>query len=199
MKRRNSKVGECGRIDSSRLINNVNGLGIPQLELFALFTKHRGRILNWLQDHPDARNQIMEETVRIVTNNKRGDSMQYNTRMWKSVDAPHCIGRYVPDTEAIALQEKREGVQADTFAEWLRLTTNLAVDTEVNIQLGEFAPKKHRVEPIDERFRDGIFAAVFGRIMAANGGVQRAELKYNTATLGSIGWETTRFTIMETR
>ena len=185
LKRRNSKVGESGRIDSSRLINNVNGLGIPQLELFALFTKHRGRILNWLQDHPDARNQIMEETVRIVTNNKRGDSMQYNTRMWKSVDAPHCIGRYVPDTEAIALQEKREGVQADTFAEWLRLTTNLAVDTEVNIQLGEFTLKKHRVEPIDERFRGfGDFAAVFGRIMAAaNGGVQCAEVKNTTQRL----------------
>ena len=37
LKRRNSKVGESGRIDSSRLINNVNGLGIPQLELFIVY------------------------------------------------------------------------------------------------------------------------------------------------------------------
>ena len=75
---------------------------------FSLFTKHRCKILNWLQDHPDARNQIMEETVRIVTNNKRGDSMQYNTRMWKSVDAPHCIVDTFLTPEAIALQEKEK-------------------------------------------------------------------------------------------
>ena len=77
----------------------------------------------------------MEETVRVVTNNKREDNMQYNIRSWRSVDAPHCVGRFVPDTEAIALKQKREGVNTDTFAEWLRQTTNLAVDTEVNIQL----------------------------------------------------------------
>ena len=51
----------------------------------------------------------------------------------------HCVGRFVPDTEAIALKQKREGVNTDTFAEWLRQTTNLAVDTEVNIQLGGYA------------------------------------------------------------
>ena len=112
----------------------------------------------------------------------------YNTRMWKSVDAPHCIGRYVPDTEAIALQEKREGVQADTFAEWLRLTTNLAVDTEVNIQLGEFT-LKNTVEPIDERFRGfGDFAAVFGGSCRCQRRYSAEVAHCNTATLGWIGW-----------
>ena len=39
--------------------------------------------------------------------------------------------------------------------------------------------KKHRVEPIDERFRGfNDFAAVFGKMMAnANGGIQCAEVK----------------------
>ena len=111
--------------------------------------------------------------------------MQYNIRSWRSVDAPHCVGRFVPDTEAIALKQKREGVNTDTFAEWLRQTTNLAVDTEVNIQLGEFTLKKHRVEPIDERFRGfNDFAAVFGKMMAnANGGIQCAEVKNTTQRL----------------
>ena len=94
----------------------MNGLGIPQLELFALFTKHRVSILNWLNNNPKACNQIMEETVRVVTNNKREDNMQYNIRSWRSVDAPHCVGGFVPDTESIALKQKREAVNTDLLA-----------------------------------------------------------------------------------
>jgi hypothetical protein len=33
-----------------------------------------------------------------------------------------------------------------SFEEWMRLTTTSAVDTEINVQLGEFTLKKHQME-----------------------------------------------------
>ena len=44
--------------------------GVPQVEMFALFQRHRMAILMWLQTNPVACNRIMEETVKVVTNNK---------------------------------------------------------------------------------------------------------------------------------
>ena len=98
---------------------------------------------------------------------------------------PCSTRRFVPDTEATALAKQRAGVAEDSYAEWLRATTNLTVDTEVNIQLGEFTLKKHRVEPVDDRFRGFTdFAVVFGKNMAnANGGIQCAEVKNTTNRL----------------
>ena len=76
------------------------------------------------------------------------------------------------------MQDKKSSFEA-----WLRETTNLGVDTEINVQLGEFTLKKHRVEPVDGRLCSfGDFAHIFG-VHEATGfsGLQCAEVK-NTKT-----------------
>jgi hypothetical protein len=89
-------------------------------------------------------------------------------RHWDSLKRTNCVGRFVPDTETddsdsgsidiVSEQEKKyiatlrtkEKKAADDwktnpnipYKEWLRLHTTQSVDTEVNIQLGEFTLKK---------------------------------------------------------
>lgn len=178
-------------LDDTELLVN-DSLGIPQMELFSLFQVKRGEVLSWLQRNPHACNRIMEECVRVVTNKtksgttaiqdmvrpdgaaelRRTRSASLEARTWHSLQATCCGGRFVPDTEAVARAKQQASIDAAgektgkgalRYEDWLRQTTNLGVDTEINVQLGEFTLKKHRVEPVDERmcmFSD--FRQVFG-------------------------------------
>ena len=78
-----------------------------------------------------------------------------------------CCGRFVPATENAQLQrqmQSRSGTLSKlSFEEWLRETTTATVDTEINIQLGEFTLKKHKMQRMDaavEQAED--FVAIFG-------------------------------------
>ncbi len=66
---------------------------------------------------------------------------------------PGCAGRYVPDTEASQLAAAIQPRPAEMFEQWLRRVTTTAVDTEVNVQFGEFTLKKHAVRSLDHRLR----------------------------------------------
>lgn len=65
------------------------------------------------------------------------------------------------------------------YKEWLRLHTTQSVDTEVNIQLGEFTLKKHQMQLLSERTASSEdFVAMFGEVSIDNA-MQSAEV-YNT-------------------
>lgn len=91
-------------------------------------------------------------------------------REWRSLTAHNCFGRFVPDTEtkeaeeaaaetstmagsSLARAEARGDAMAaaaaastgESFEGWLRRVTTMGVGTEINVQLGEFTMKKHRM------------------------------------------------------
>ena len=132
-------------------------------------------------------------------------------RTWSSLVSHGCYGRFVPDTEheaesleasgrnrhrsgsgggggfdmvekhSAAVSELRPG---ENFEQWLRRVTTLGVGTEVNLQLGEFTMKKHRMAQLarDVRRTDE-FRAVFERAggLPPSARVQCAEVQHTTS------------------
>jgi len=82
-----------------------------------------------------------------------------------------CDGRFVPDTEAADARKRKESSKEPTdFEAWLREGADQDVDTELNVQLGEFTLKKHRVEPVNDIMCDfSDFADIFGDRVARTG------------------------------
>ena len=97
-----------------------------------------------------------------------------------------CASRWVPTTEHHSNKNGKkdndndngdkntsttqEEVKDASFEEWLRRTTTEAADTEINVQLGEFALKKNRVETLPSSTRTlPDFVAVFGNNELASG------------------------------
>jgi hypothetical protein len=98
------------------------------------------------------------------------DVLADSGRDWRSLTAHNCYGRFVPDTEtkeaeeaaaetssmagsSLARAEARGDAMAaaaaastgESFEAWLRRVTTMGVGTEINVQLGEFTMKKHRM------------------------------------------------------
>ena len=165
-------------------------LGLDELELFAMFARHRCALLRWLEDHPEQRSEIMEHTVRVLINevykgidpennyangNDGSVTGKKDARKWESLREPDCLGRYVPETEMKAISETTEAAAPESYEDYLRGRNKL--DTEINIQLGEFTLKKHRVEPIDEELCD---FADFNTVFGDRVGLQSAEVNHTT-------------------
>ena len=142
---------------SGRSRDAIASLGISQTELFDLFTTHRVDMLEWLSSDDVVCNEAMEAAVRVVTNTGGrkwiADGSKFIARTWKSMVGLGHRGRFVPDSKKLdkegnelAVVESEETYAS--FEDWLRITSNKSVDTEINVQLGEFTLKKHRVEPL---------------------------------------------------
>ena len=104
-------------------------------------------------------------------------------RQWTSLTQPRHVGRFVPDTEARAIEEAaaKMGV-APTYEAWLRAQTQ-SVDTEVNVQLGEYTLKKNTLQPLPSHISvDGDFVSVFGVSLNANP-IQCVEVEASTHRL----------------
>ena len=144
-----SRAGEALK-RSADLDKHVNrSLGIPQTELFQLWQKHRGKLVAWLRKSPQLCNEVMESIIRVATltgtrAKPRGASV---ARAWQSMARPGCFGRFIPDTEVETARRAFEeaNIMSRTFMEWLLRTTTQSVDTEINVQFGEFTLKKHLV------------------------------------------------------
>jgi hypothetical protein len=179
----------------------VHQLGIPQTEIFDLFQKTRGTITLWLRKHANEKNEIMEAIVRVVTltgtrkqdydNDTTEDRGDVDTnREWVELSSLNkyglisCQGRWVPTTEHDPNNDAgKKIVQNETFENWLRRTTAEAADTEINIQFGEFALKKNRVETLPLYVRKlPDFIQVFGNneinMGVAAATVQKCEFRY---------------------
>ena len=149
-----------------------------------------------------------------------GMGMGLRARDWKSLVAHGCYGRFVPDTEiesemggdgggssssaegagrgrgksidgraarAAAVSATHAG---ESFEQWLRRVTTLDVGTEINVQLGEFTMKKHRMTQLSRAVRrTPEFKAVFespaaktsgGNVLHPHTRVQCAEVQHTT-------------------
>ena len=98
-------------------------------------------------------------------------------RVWRSIEAAGYFGRFVPDTEAKSDDElfgmQNEGM---SYEEWLRHCTTQVIETEINIQLGEFTLKKRQTKQLNFEISDHPdFITVFGNIAQENP-VQCAEV-----------------------
>ena len=175
-------------------------LGVPQTELFDLWQQHRAPILLWLKENPQQGNEVMEAAVRVLTftgtrmrefdaDGKATDAPE--PRRWSSMTGLGCDGRLVPDTEmegsaeaasggskAKATRAAREQELASlSFEDWLRRTHSERVNTEMNLQLGEFTLKKHAMAQLDAAVQTlPDFIDVFG-IKTASNPVQCAEVR----------------------
>ena len=177
--------------DSSRRSDDMDAknllrLGISQTELFSLFQVHRKNILTWSHNNAQQWDEVMEALVKAVTlTTEEEDKPQVaaTNRHWLSMTRPHCAGRFMPDTEVASLQAAlRKLDQIDDFEEWLRQSTTLAVDTEVNIQLGEFTLKKNPMQLLPDVFlRYPDFIHVLGKYDPAQGdAIQCAQVNNTT-------------------
>ena len=161
--------------------NNVDiSLRIPQTELFDLFQMQRHTLLNWLLENAKEADDVMEAVVRVVTyTGDREKKTNVKARHWVTMQAPGCRGRFMPDTEIfsssnkgstnattkrrrMSAEERNQMVRTweanercprskETFREWMLRVTTQMMDTELDIQLGQFCLKKHRLVPLHPR------------------------------------------------
>jgi hypothetical protein len=94
----------------------------------------------------------------------------------------HPAGRFVPDIEhdeELFLLSLSDATK-HSFEEWLRETTTLSVNTEVNTQLGEFTVRKNITRPCDDSMTcDEDFMAAFSSLRI-NDVIQCADVKNTT-------------------
>lgn len=163
---------------------------IPQVELFDMFQRNRTKILQWLTAHTESRNAIMDAIVQLVEEGqtRKTESALEEARVaknWISIESSgiNFRGRFIPDTDYPALQASQKHLSKEAevnFEAWYRETTTLAVNTEINVQLGEFTIKKNSTRPLEDEFRHWPdFRTVFGRLSATTV-IQCAEVKYTT-------------------
>lgn len=176
-----------GRKDAEEINTD---LIIPQVELFDMFQRNRTKILQWLTANPDSRNSIMDAIVQLVEEGqtRKTESALEDARVaknWISIETSgiNFRGRFIPDTDYPALQTSQKHLSKEAevnFEAWLRETTTLAVNTEINVQLGEFTIKKNSTRPLEDEFRHWPdFRTVFGRLSTTTT-IQCAEVKYTT-------------------
>jgi hypothetical protein len=91
-------------------------------------------------------------------------------------------GRYVPEHEfqGAELDGKLSTSGKKDFEDWLRESTTLVVNTEINVQLGEFTIKKNAVQPLPRYIMNNEdFASVFQRV-TNDDVIQCADVKNTT-------------------
>lgn len=125
------------------------------------------------------------EMVEEAEREKIDEEIENNAnRKWLSLDYPgmNFRGRFVPENE---YDPKTFGKNLSpeakiSFEAWLREITTLAVNTEINIQLGEFTIKKHVTQPLEDEIQDNPdFITVFQHI-THDDILQCAEVKHTT-------------------
>ena len=160
------------------------GLGITQTEMFHLFQSKRWQLYAWLEANGDECNEVMESIVRVVTYTgtraKLEGEHDLQARVWRSMQQAGYHGRFVPDTEA-KTDEELFGVQeGQSYEEWLRHCSTSVIETEINLQTGEFTLKKQQTKQLSVDISDHPdFIDVFGNVAKENP-VQCADVKITT-------------------
>jgi hypothetical protein len=138
-------------------------LVIPQVELFDLFQRNRKMILEWLETHVEERNIVMDGIVQLIEEggkdkNRETNEEQRIIRTWVALEHSglNFRGRFVPENEfdKQKFEDSLSPATKKSFESWLRETTTLAVNTEINVQLGEFTVKKHATRPLEPEIRE---------------------------------------------
>ena len=139
---------------------------IPQTEVLQVFQAHRNKCLAWLDAHDRLADEVMEAIERVVSYagvRRRADG-NASARGWQRVGNN---GRFVPETEvgeARASRARTEALAAEEgYVKWYWRVCNEAVDTEINVELGEFTIKRNRMQlvPLSMGAHDD-YAAILG-------------------------------------
>ena len=142
-------------------------LGVPQVELFDMFQRNRYKILRWLNSNPGQRDQVMDGIVQLVEEGmhakyrnmiSNGSESERVIRNWVQVEHEGLDfkGRFALDNEHDPSRFTRGlSKKARTnYEEWLREVTTMAVNTEINVQLGEFTIKKNATRPLEDDMKE---------------------------------------------
>lgn len=188
---------KSGKTERTRKDDNEDikdNLGIPQVDLFDMFQVNRVKIMNWLLNNAniDEKNMVMDAIVQLVEEGKKrfiSDNENENpdvrtVRNWVSIEQAgiNFRGRFVPDNEfdPTSFDSSLSPEAKVNFEAWLRETTTLAVNTEINVQLGEFTIKKHVTQPLDTEIQEhDDFISVFQHL-THDDIIQCAEVKHTT-------------------
>jgi hypothetical protein len=131
-----------------------SGLMIPEVELFDMYQRNRNKIVKWLAANQDLRDAVMDGILRLVEGEKddEKEGLAHVSQPWVSLQQEgfSFVGRYVPvneiDRQRLDIQFSVAGKRS--FEEWLRDTSTLIANTEINVQLGEFTIKKNVIQPL---------------------------------------------------
>ena len=154
---------------SSDSIVATDSLGVQETELFDTFQRHRAKVMSFLEENADDCNEVMECVIRVMTMTgwlkspevaSESDELsttssatlvptttfaQHAARSWASLQEPGYSGRFQPDTEQAASLASRQ-TQFDKYDEYLQYMSTQLVETEINVQLGEYTLKKQSME-----------------------------------------------------
>lgn len=92
-------------------------LGLPQTEVFELFTRHRCKLLRYMEAHPQQRDVALEAVVRTVTCTgprvlpPREAREALKPRCWGQKRGFRGLGRFVPDTASSSTELVQAGLQ----------------------------------------------------------------------------------------
>jgi hypothetical protein len=182
------KEGSSATKKSRSDLEDIKGdLVVPQVELFDMFQRCRRMIYNWLVANANDRNQVMDAIVQMVEEGQRKHVAKESICThfnWVTIEQAglNFAGRFVPDIEHDEEKFLRNLSDATkhSFEEWLRETTTLSVNTEINIQLGEFTVKKNITKPLDDVMTsEEEFSAAFSSLKI-NDIIQCADVKNTT-------------------
>ena len=159
-------------------VSKVNSEHLRRVEriefIFSLVQKHRKRVVEWIEPTGNASSEyknkvgaVLEDVISLLTGKGRLAKEPFceTPRHWASLSQPSCKGRLCPDTEAEGYDAAvKEASRAQSkFEDWLQTTTNAAVGTEINLQLGTFTLRSNQTELLDSRFTESIdFETVIG-------------------------------------
>lgn len=155
-------------------------LGFVDSEVFDLFQKHKYKVYMWLQQNSDAANEVFEAVVRIATftGPLSRPTNTPPTRVWKDLPYRNCSGRFVPSTCITDDPDPPVADENETYESWIRRAQEAqqrVLDTEINVQLGDFTIKTARLELLSKEISSKIdFVSVFGESKDA---IQCAEVK----------------------
>jgi hypothetical protein len=179
--KKDKKQAARGKAGGERAVDT--SLDLPQVEVFALYARHRNGILAYLKGGGSAEagglgasdsvkcsgDQLLERVILALTGPRSmgkswRDDKDGCARRWDSLDYPGCNGRLCPDTErktfadtvlkaSAVAQAAAAGAGRGRYEEWLRITTTAAVETELNLQLGTFTLKSNQTELLAAEFR----------------------------------------------
>jgi hypothetical protein len=123
---------------------------------------------------------LLKAIVTLVTDEKSLETEITQHRNWKSPSRPGLYGRFVPDSEMPDFEANLSTAAHMYFEQWLREISSVTVDTEINVQLGEFTLKRHQIEPLDPAIMKlPDFQDVLGKIVKEDI-IQCAEVKNTT-------------------
>ncbi len=162
--------------------DNYEGvLGIPEHEMFDLFQRQRWKIHSWLKANPPTETQdVMEAVVRVVTltgtRTRPNDGIVLKPRKWRSMEGRNCDGRYIPESAPAKQPDGKDAKSGGgdskkpAGSDKRNLLDSMArsVDTEINIQLGDFTLKTSTLDVLEDYITSlPDFTAVFKHDPAA--------------------------------